>query len=87
MNDRVAVQKLLSIIADFTPYAAEDLKEGMTFVDDLGIDSLDLAQILMAIEDAFDVEIDEDISENVETIGDAEKLLIEYLEDLDDKDD
>jgi acyl carrier protein len=87
MNDRVAVRKLLSIIADFTPYAAEDLKEGMTFVDDLGIDSLDLAQILMAIEDAFDVEIDEDISENVETIGDAVKLLNEYLDDLDDMDD
>lgn len=73
--------KLLKIIAEFTSYEAEELKMNMSFTDDLGIDSLDLAQILMSIEDTFDVEIDEDISEDIQTIGDAVDMLKQHLEE------
>ncbi len=63
--------KILEIIAEYTNYEAEELKEDMHFEDDLGIDSLDLAQIIMAIEDEYDVELDEEILAGVSTIGDA----------------
>ncbi len=67
--------KLLDIIAEYTTYPAGELKEEMNFADDLGIDSLDLAQIIMAVEDEYDVELEEEVLDNVETVGDAIKML------------
>ena len=68
-------KKLLDIIAEYTTYTAEELKEEMNFSDDLGIDSLDLAQIIMAVEDEYDVELAEEVLDSVETVGDAIKML------------
>jgi len=67
--------KLLEIIAEYTTYAANELKEEMNFADDLGIDSLDLAQIIMAVEDEYNVELAEEALESVETVGDSIKML------------
>lgn len=44
--------------------------------DDLGVDSLELYEVLTAIEDEFDIEIDEDDVENIITVGDA----VDYIE-------
>lgn len=68
-------QKLLEIIAEYTTYSVEELKADMNFADDLGVDSLDLAQIIMSIEDAYDVELDEEVLDTVETVGDAIQML------------
>lgn len=67
--------KLLGIIAEYTTFGAEELKSEMNFADDLGIDSLDLAQIIMAVEDEYEVELDEEVLDSVETVGDAVKML------------
>ncbi len=67
--------KLLDIIAEYTTYAANELKEEMNFADDLGIDSLDLAQIIMAVEDEYNVELAEEALDSVETVGDSVKML------------
>ena len=75
--------KLLEIIAEFTTYDAEAIKEDMDFVDDLGIDSLDLAQIILSAESEFDVDIEDDMMENVKTVGDALEMLRCSVEDLD----
>ncbi len=75
--------KLLEIIAEFTTYEPEDIKETMDFVDDLGIDSLDLAQIILSAESEFDVDLEDDMMENVKTVGDALEMLRERIEDLD----
>lgn len=75
--------KLLEIIAEFTTYEASDIKEDMHFVDDLGIDSLDLAQIILSAESEFDVELDDDMMENVNTVGDALEMLRSNIDDLD----
>jgi len=45
--------------------------EGTSFVDDLGADSLDLAELVMDLEDEFDIEIPEDALQNIKTVGDA----------------
>ncbi|NDL66869.1 acyl carrier protein [Anaerotalea alkaliphila] len=77
-------RKFLSIIAEFTTYPAEDIEDRMHFVDDLGIDSLDLAQIILSVESEFDLDLGEDLDFNIETVGDAYALLKEKVEDLED---
>ena len=61
-------EKLQGIIADVLNVDASDITMETTFVDDLGADSLDIFQIIMGIEEEFDIEIDND---DAETVGDA----------------
>ena len=46
-----------------------------TFIEDLGADSLDVVELIMAIEDEFDLEIDEDEAGNISTVGD----VVDYI--------
>ena len=64
-------QKLKEIIVDVLNVDADDIKMESTFVDDLGADSLDVFQIIMGIEEAFDVEINNEDAEKIVTVGDA----------------
>ena len=63
--------KLQSIIAEVLSVDPEDITMDTTFVDDLGADSLDIFQIIMAIEEEFEIEIPNDAAENIVTVGDA----------------
>jgi acyl carrier protein len=51
-----------------------------SFIDDLGADSLDLVEMVMAMEEAFDIEIPDDDAEKLQTIGDAVAYLKVRLE-------
>ena len=64
-------EKLKEIIVDVLGCNEEDITADTTFVDDLGADSLDLFQIIMGIEDAFDIEIKNEDAEKITTVGDA----------------
>ncbi|RHP30466.1 acyl carrier protein [Lachnotalea sp. AF33-28] len=64
-------EKLQSIIAEVLSVDPEDITMDTTFVDDLGADSLDIFQIIMAIEEEFEIEIPNDAAENIVTVGDA----------------
>ena len=64
-------QKLQEIIIDVLNVSAEDVTMETTFVDDLGADSLDVFQIIMGIEEAFDIEIDNEEAEKIVTVADA----------------
>lgn len=64
-------EKLVSIIAEFTNVDKSEIEMETSFVDDLGIDSLDLVQIIMALEEEFDIEINNEDAENIVTVGDA----------------
>lgn len=64
-------EKLKEIIIDVLNVADEDIKMETTFVDDLGADSLDIFQIIMGIEEAFDIEIENEDAEKIVTVGDA----------------
>ena len=64
-------EKLQDIIADVLNVQKEDIKPETTFVDDLGADSLDIFQIIMGIEEEFDIEIDNDEAEKIVTVQDA----------------
>lgn len=64
-------QKLKEIIVDVLNANEEDITMETTFVDDLGADSLDIFQIIMGIEETFDIEIDNEEAEKIVTVGDA----------------
>jgi acyl carrier protein len=64
-------EKLKEIIIDVLNVSDEDIKMESTFVDDLGADSLDIFQIIMGIEEAFDIEIENEDAEKIVTVGDA----------------
>ena len=64
-------EKLREIIADVMNIDEKEIKEDSSFENDLGANSLDVFQIIMGIEDAFDIEIDNDEAEKIVTVGDA----------------
>lgn len=64
-------EKLQSIIAEVLNIDADEVTMDKTFIDDLGADSLDVFQIIMGIEEEFDIEIPNDAAENISTVADA----------------
>ena len=64
-------EKLKEIIGDVLNVNADEITEDTTFVDDLGADSLDIFQIIMGIEETYDIEIDNEEAEKIVTVGDA----------------
>ena len=64
-------EKLQDIIVDVLNVQKEEVKPETTFVDDLGADSLDIFQIIMGIEEEFDIEIDNEEAEKIVTVQDA----------------
>ena len=64
-------EKLQKIIAEVLNLSEEEIRPDSTFVDDLGADSLDVFQIIMGIEEEFDIEIDNEEAEIITTVQDA----------------
>ena len=64
-------EKLKEIIVDVLAVNENDITMETTFVDDLGADSLDVFQIIMGIEEAFEIEIENEDAEKIVTVGDA----------------
>lgn len=72
------LEKVKDLIADQLDVADKDsITEGSSITDDLGADSLDVVDLVMALEDEFSIEIPEDEVENIKTVGD----IIKYIED------
>jgi len=69
------LDKLKEVIANVLNVDPEEIKMETTFTDDLGADSLDVFQIIMGIEDEFDVKIDPEKAEKISTVGEAVELL------------
>ena len=68
-------EKLKKVIADVLNVDEGEITLDSTFTDDLGADSLDVFQIIMGIEDEFDVKIDAELAERITTVGEAVDLL------------
>lgn len=64
-------EKLQKIIAEVLNVEANDITMETTFIDDLGADSLDVFQIIMGIEEEFDIEIPNEAAEAITSVGDA----------------
>jgi acyl carrier protein len=64
-------QKVKSIIADQLGVGEDEIKPGSSFIEDLGADSLDIVELVMAMEEEFEVEIPDEEAENIKTVQDA----------------
>ena len=69
-------QKVIDIVIEHLGVEAEKVTEDATFIDDLGADSLDTVELVMAFEEAFGVEIPDDAAEKIQSVKDA----ITYIE-------
>lgn len=69
---------ILKLIADEFNMEVSDLREDMSFQDDLNADSIELVELIMSIEDELDVQVDDEKIEELKTIGD----VLEYVEEL-----
>ena len=72
----MTIDKIKQILADTLDVNIEELSADTNIATDLGADSLDVVEILMSIEDEFDIEIPDSEIENIRTIGE----LAEYIE-------
>ena len=63
--------KVKSIIADQLGVGEDEIKLESSFIEDLGADSLDIVELVMAMEEEFEVEIPDEEAENIKTVGDA----------------
>ncbi len=75
LEDRVA-----GIIVEQLGATKEEVVPEASFIDDLGADSLDIVELVMAMEETFDIEIPDDDAEKIQTIGDAVSYLKDRLE-------
>ena len=69
------LEKIKAIIAEVLNIDADSITEDTTFVDDLGADSLDIFQIIMGIEEEYDIELDNESVEQIQTDGDAVEAI------------
>ena len=71
-------QQMVDIIVEQLSVDKEKVVSGASFVDDLGADSLDLVELIMAMEEEFDVEIPDEEAEKIATVQNA----IDYINNL-----
>lgn len=64
-------ESIKKIVVEHLDVDAEKVTEEASFIDDLGADSLDNVELVMAFEEEFDVEIPDDAAETIQTVGDA----------------
>ena len=72
--------KVRDIVVEQLGVEADDVTIESTFIDDLGADSLDIVELIMAFEEEFGVEIPDEKAEKIRTVADAVKMLDEEKE-------
>ncbi|HLV10252.1 MAG TPA: acyl carrier protein [Halanaerobiales bacterium] len=70
-------KKVVDIIVEELAVDPEEVTSDASFIDDLGADSLDVVELVMAFEEEFDIEIPDEDAENIETVQDA----VDYIEE------
>ncbi|AJD40696.1 MULTISPECIES: acyl carrier protein [Rhizobium] len=68
-------ERVKKIVIDHLGVDAEKVVESASFIDDLGADSLDTVELVMAFEEEFGVEIPDDAADSILTVGDAVKFI------------
>ncbi len=77
MNSEEVYNKVKDIIIDQLGVAETAITPDASFIDDLGADSLDIVELIMALEEEFDIEIPDNDAEKVVTVND----VVEYIKD------
>ena len=71
-------ERVKKIVVDQLGVEAEKVTDAASFIDDLGADSLDIVELVMAFEEAFGCEIPDDAAERIQTVGDAINFLKQH---------
>ena len=72
-------EKVKSIVAEQLGVKIEEVKEDAKFIDDLGADSLDTVELVMAFEEEFGAEIPDEDAEKLTTVGEAIKYIVDIV--------
>ena len=72
--------KLKEIIADKLSVNEDEITMESTFIDDLGADSLDIVELIMALEEELEIEIPDEDAEGFKTVGDVVEYITEHTE-------
>jgi len=73
------LQKIKEIVADKLSISEDQVTEEASFIDDLGADSLDTVELVMALEDEFDMDIPDEDAEKLTTVGKAIEYVLGHL--------
>ena len=73
------LERVRKIVIEHLDADPEKVTEKASFIDDLGADSLDNVELVMAFEEEFDIELPDDAAEHIQTVGDAVKFIEERL--------
>ncbi|MFI0401984.1 MAG: acyl carrier protein [Cyanobium sp.] len=77
MSQEAIFEKVRGIVAEQLSVDAAEVSASSNFQNDLGADSLDTVELVMALEEAFDIEIPDEAAEGITTVGDAVKYIQE----------
>ncbi|HRE61942.1 MAG TPA: acyl carrier protein [Micropepsaceae bacterium] len=69
--------RVKKVVGEHLSVDADKMTDKASFIDDLGADSLDIVELVMAFEEEFGIEIPDDAAEKIQTIGDAIKFIDE----------
>ena len=67
--------RVKKIVVEHLGVEEDKVVEGASFIDDLGADSLDIVELVMAFEEEFGIEIPDDAGKDIQTVGDAVKFI------------
>jgi len=73
------IERVKKIVVERLEVDADKVNEKASFIDDLGADSLDLVELVMAFEEEFGIEIPDDVQEQIGTVGDAVRFINERV--------
>ena len=80
MDAQALEERVNGLIVEQLGVSKAEVVPGASFIDDLGADSLDIVELLMSLEEEFDLEIPDEDAEKIQTIGDAISYLKERVE-------
>lgn len=79
MEREELLKKVKAIVADKLSISEDQVTEDASFIDDLGADSLDTVELVMALEDEFDLDIPDEEAEKLTTVGKAIDYVLAQL--------
>ena len=75
MTEQNVLEKVKKIVIENLGVEADKVTEKSSFIDDLGADSLDIVELIMALEEEFEIEVPDEEAEKITTVGD----VVEYI--------
>ncbi len=79
MVEKTVEQKVIDIIVEQLKVSPEEVTLEASFIEDLGADSLDLVELIMAMEEEFGLEISDEDAEKIQTVQDAVNYITEHV--------